>query len=143
MKQTAILATLFLVLLTSCGLPPEYIVRDEMYPRAAGYSTRSEDLYTLFRISDEEKLAGYLISIKESHGIIFLKVTPNAILETALLYQEGEGDAKKFPIYQSDWNQPLRQAAERPNLRPALTHFLTNHYLADQQPQKGGALSIF
>ena len=143
MKTTILLVLASLYVLVSCGLPPEYIVRDELYPQAAGYSTRSEDHYTLFRISDQEQLAGYLLSIKAEDGIIFLKVTPNCILETALLYQEQSGEARRFPVYQSDWNQHLKQAAERPNLRPAITHFLTNHYLADQQPKRGSALSIF
>ena len=144
MKTLTLVAFGFIVLVTACGLPPEYIVREELYPESAGYTISSEDLYTLFRISDQEALTGYMLSVKDGADIIFLKVRPNGILETALLYQERSGEAKKFPVYQSDWNQPLRQAAERPNLGPAITHFLTNHFQADQQPaKKGSALSIF
>ena len=144
MKTLILSAFGFILLVTACGLPPEYIVREELYPESAGYTISSEDRYTLFRISDQEALTGYMLSVKDGADIIFLKLRPNGILETALLYQERSGEAKKFPVYQSDWNQPLRQAAERPNLGPAITHFLTNHFQADQQPaKKGSALSIF
>lgn len=139
--------TLFVLALAylgiSCGLPPEYIIREELYPKAVGYSTTTEDQYTLFRINNQEELVGYLLSIKTAEGILFLKASPACVLETALLYQNQSDEAKRFPVYQSDWNQSLRQLAERPNLHAIVTHFLTNHYQADLQPKRGSALSIF
>ena len=142
MKPALISAILFT--LAACSLPPEYIVKDEFYPKAVGSSIDSETGYRLFRLSDSEALLGYMLRIDIEEGQLFLKVQTDGTLETAVLYKVDKvnGD-KKYPIFQGDWGQPLSRFAERPLMRAACQHFLTNHLAGDQHPKKGSALSIF
>jgi hypothetical protein len=75
---------------------------------------------------------------------IFLKATPDCMLDTALLYQKNEKGKQKYPIYQAEWGQNLSRLAERENLQPVITHFITNHYQRDvEELKKGSAFSLF
>jgi len=132
------------LVLAACGLPPEYVVKEDLFPNAVGSSVTSEKGYRVFRISDNETVLGYMLRIDLEEGQLFLKVLPDGILDKAILYKvdEANGD-KKYAIFQGDWGQPLARFAERPLMRAACTHFLTNRLAVDLNPKKGSALSIF
>jgi hypothetical protein len=138
-----IIAALFAVL-ASCALPPEYAVRAEFYPDSAGYSAYSEKNYKLFRVSGVEALTGYMLTIPQEEGILFLKVSTNCILEKAMIRLGEDKAARNYPIYQADWGLGLNEFAGREHLRPALTHFITNYYRRDlEASKKGSAFSLF
>jgi len=140
-----IAAALFAVL-ASCALPPEYAVRTEFYPDSVGYSAYNEKNYNykLFRVSDVEALAGYMLTIPQDEGTLFLKVSTNCMLEKAMIRIGEDKAARNYPIYQTDWGQGLNELAGREHLRPAITHFITNYYRRDQEAsKKGAAFSLF
>ena len=128
----------------ACALPPDYAIRKELYPGHVNYGVRSEKEYKVFRVSDNESIIGYMLSIPTDNGTIFLKIDTYCVLETALLHQVDGKNERKYPIYQLDWGQSLEQLAERENLRPMITHFITHHYTRDMEEVKRGSMfSIF
>jgi len=137
--------TLCLILaLMSCSLPPENAVRKELFPEATSYSTHKEKNYTTVRVYDRDAALGYLLSIPIEDGLIFLKVDTLCMLESALLRRSDGEAVRTHPVYQADWGQSLQQLMERDNLRPAVTHFITNQYRRDlEESQKGSMFSLF
>ncbi|MDR2734881.1 MAG: hypothetical protein LBC99_09645 [Spirochaetota bacterium] len=138
-----VIAALFTVL-ASCALPPEYAVRTEFYPDSVGYSAYTEKNYKLFRVSDAEALMGYMLTIPQDEGVVFLRVSTNCILDRAMIRLGENKAARNYPIFQADWGQNLNELAARDNLRPAVTHFITNYYQRDQEvSKKGSVFSLF
>ena len=139
-----VIAAAIFAVLASCALPPEYAVRTEFYPDSMGYSAYSEKNYKLFRISGAEALLGYMLTIPQEEGIVFLKVSTNCMLERAMIRLGEDKAARNYPIYQTDWGHGLNELAGREHLRPALMHFITNYYNRDlEATKKGSAFSLF
>ena len=142
--QRAFLLPGILLLLLACSLPPDNTIRNEFYPGSPNYSVFSGDGYKGFRIFNAEFIIGYMLSIPLDDGTVYLKIDTGCILETAILHTKDGSGVRKFPVYQADWGLSLQRLAERENLRPMLTHFITNQYQRDMEPaRRGSVFSLF
>ena len=143
MKRITILLLGLVLFILACSLPPDYVVRGEFYPDNPDYSVISEKDYKVFRITGPEAIIGYMLSIPLDNGNLFLKVGPDCVLDTAQLHQSDDRGTRKHPVYQADWGRTLRQLADRENISPMLTHFITNHYQRDLDGGKRGSMFSF